>query len=495
MTHALRTIVAVTLVVLFAFVASAAPPAAASDRPAGAELAGPWQGSLDLGEIRLRLVFHLEAAHDGGYTATLDSPDQGATGIPASRVAVDEGAVEIEVAAIGGAYSGRLAADGESVEGEWRQGGTTLPLRLERVDGVAEVRRPQEPRPPYPYTEEEVTVEVPKADGVTLAGTLTLPPGDGPHPAVVLVSGSGPQDRDETLAGYRPFLVLADHLGRRGVAVLRLDDRGVGGSTGSTPESTLGDRADDALAAVRYLRGRSEVDGTRVGLVGHSEGGWVAPLVAVEAPDRVAFVVMLAGPAQSPRDLLRSQRRALLEAQEVDGTTVTALLTLQERAFAVLDETPDPAAARSRIEGLREAVLADLPEDQRAGLAAYFADRPEAERGLMVETVTTPWFRDLLAFDPAPVLRRLDVPLLALYGDRDLQVPAAENAPLLRRMLGEDRGGEHTVRVLPGRNHLFQPSETGLPAEYFIIETTIDPEVLELVGDWIAETAGRGRPM
>jgi hypothetical protein len=453
---------------------------------AGIDYAGIWQGTLSVGETRLRVVFHVEEAEDGSLDATMDSPDQGAKGIPISRVTVEGEAIRLEVDAINAAYVGRRA-DTNRIEGHWKQGGLELPLTIERVEEAVEIRRPQEPKAPFPYAEEAVELRV--SDAVSLAGTLTLPGGSGPHPAVVLVSGSGPQDRDETLAGHRPFLVLADDLARRGIVVLRFDDRGVGGSSGSTMESTLADRAHDSLAAVRYLRERPEVDPGRVGLIGHSEGGWVLSLSATEAPDEVAFLVMLAGPAQSPRDLLQSQQRALLEANGAGPAMIEAMQAMTAHVFEILASTPDTDEAAERLVRLSEELGPKLSEESRRALDEYLAQQPEAMREATRRTVNTAWFRDLVAFDAEPPLRGVTQPLLALYGGSDLQVPADENRALLEKLLGDD--ARHTIRVFPKLNHLFQPSETGLPTEYGAIETTIAPPVLEAIGGWIVDTASR----
>lgn len=449
--------------------------------PAPARFDGTWQGSLSVNGARIRVVFHVSRSDDDTLAASLDSPDQGATGIPVDSVAVDGDSIRFDVGAINAAYTGKLSGEG-SIAGTWRQGGVELPLEVTRTEEPVALARPQEPEPPYRYDEEAVKLAA--GERVELAGTLTLPRGERPYPGVVLVTGSGPQDRDEAIAGHRPFLVLADALTRRGIAVLRLDDRGVGGSSGSTLDSTLEDRADDTLAALRLLRRRAEVDPARVGLLGHSEGGWVIPIVASRVPDEVAFLVMLAGPAQSPRDLLRSQEPVLLEAMGADPATISAVRKLNEQVFDILRETPDRAEARERIGRAREEVDARLIEVERQALDEYLAEQPDSAREAQQRTANTAWFRDLIAFDPEPYLRATEQPLLALYGSNDLQVPAEENASLLEQILAERPG--YSVHVLDGHNHLFQQSETGLPAEYALIDTTIEPAVLELIGDWIA---------
>jgi dipeptidyl aminopeptidase/acylaminoacyl peptidase len=260
-------------------------------------LVGRWEGSLDTGAGQLPIVFNITRGEDGSLTATMDSPAQGAFGIPVTAVSLEGSAVSLEVAAVAGGYAGTLSEDGSSIAGTWSQGPASLPLDVTRSDGdgAASVPdRPQEPALPLPYPWEEVRVPNPAA-GVELAGTLTLPQGPGPFPGVVLVSGSGPQDRDEALMGHRPFYVLSDHLTRQGIAVLRYDDRGVGESTGSFAAATSEDFTADALAAVSFLRDHPRVSPDAVGIVGHSEGGLIAPMAAIRS-DEVAFIVMMPGP-------------------------------------------------------------------------------------------------------------------------------------------------------------------------------------------------------
>lgn len=477
------------LAMLFCLALSLAVPAAvvAQESP----WVGAWQGTIVAGANRLRIIFHITNSTDGGLGATMDSPDQRVAGVPVAKVTVNGDSIRLDMPAIssGAVYAGRRLQHPERIEGEWRQGGAVVALDLERTDGEVDVeRRPQDPEPPYPYREEPVEIE---ASGVRLAGTLTLPTADEPVAAVVLISGSGAQDRDEAMAGHRPFLVLADRLTRSGVAVLRMDDRGVGGSTGSTFGTTLRERAADVLAMVRFLAARPEVDPERIGLLGHSEGGWVAPLAATEAPDEVAFLVLLAGPAQSPRDNVLSTRRTMLAAHGADEETIAAVVALNRAAFEVLDETPDSAAAASRLGAIEAELMSELPDAQARALEAYLDAQPDGARAQTRRVANTVWFRDLLAYDPEPALRRLTQPVLAIFGEHDVQVLAAENAPVLARLLDADARPDRTVRVLPGLNHLLQPSRTGLPEEYATIDTTIASPVLAMVVDWIEDHSTR----
>ncbi|MGH7127500.1 MAG: alpha/beta hydrolase family protein, partial [Planctomycetaceae bacterium] len=282
---------------------SAASVRASSQDP----LAGDWTGALDVGGTQLRLVFHIGPEEDGNRTGTMDSPDQGTTGLPIATVALADSTVRMTMPAMSGSYEGRLSADGKTIDGTWTQGGSSLPLKLEKsAASVEPPSRPQEPKPPFPYASQDITYPNDASTGVTLAGTLTMPEAGGPFPAVVLVSGSGPQNRNEELLGHKPFLVLSDALTRRGIAVLRYDDRGVASSTGAFATATSEDFAGDALAGVRYLKTRPEIDPGRIGIIGHSEGGLIAPIAAARSDD-VAFIVLMAGPGVTGEEILYLQ--------------------------------------------------------------------------------------------------------------------------------------------------------------------------------------------
>ncbi|HEX5725200.1 MAG TPA: CocE/NonD family hydrolase, partial [Longimicrobiaceae bacterium] len=337
-----------------------------------------------------------------------------------------------------------------------------------------------------PYREE--AVEFASAGGVRLAGTLTLPPGRGPHPAVVLVSGSGPHDRDGAMMGHRPFLVLADHLTRSGVAVLRVDDRGTGGSEGSFADATLEDFADDVLGAVRYLEGRREVARGRIGLAGHSEGAVVAPLAAARPESGVAFVVMLAGTGVPGDSILRLQTDLLMRASGIPPERSARLADAQVRMFGALRRAPDGDEAARRLREAATAFVGEFSEEERRA-AALTVEQVEA----LVRSLLTPALRTLLDHDPAAVLRGLAVPVLALNGGRDLQVPPKENLDAIAAALESGGNRDFSVVELPGLNHLFQSAATGAPHEYARIEETFSPDALRLVSGWIAERFGRAR--
>jgi hypothetical protein len=429
---------------------------------------GSWVGTLDAAGQELRLVFHIVRDDAGQLSGTMDSPDQGAYGLALSAVEEGEdGSVRFEFSMAAAEFMGRFSDDRRTIDGSWAQGGASLPLVLERTDAEA-LARPQEPEPPFPYEALDVEFENPAA-GIRLAGTFTIPAGDGPYPAVALLSGSGPQDRNSTVFGHRPFLVLSDYLTRHGIAVLRFDDRGIGSSTGNFAVATTPDFAGDALAAVAFLQARSEVDPEKIGLVGHSEGAIVAPMAANQGGD-VAFAVLLASTGVNGRELLVMQAKAMNRAAGLPEAVIEQRAEVQENVLdvAVIAENDSVAAEQART------ILAD------AGLTG---DAAEGQ----IRWLLSPWMKYFLVYDPLPALRDLSIPVLALNGEKDTQVPPTENLWPVEEALKEGGNPDVTAEVLPGLNHLFQAAETGLPTEYAGIEETFSPAALEKIATWILE--------
>jgi uncharacterized protein len=444
------------------------------------EWAGSWRGVLDVpGPTGLTLVVHLEAGDP--YTATLDSPAQGAMGIPVQEVEIEGDRITLRLPGIGAHYEGvRVGPD--RIEGAWTQGGATFSLDLERTEeGSALPPRPQEPIPPFPYQVEEVVFPNEGA-GIRLAGTLTHPTDGGPFAAAILITGSGPQDRDEALMGHRPFLVLADHLTRAGIAVLRVDDRGVAESEGDFASATSRDFATDVEAALDFLLDHPAIDPTRIGLIGHSEGGLIAPMVA-NARDEVAYIVLLAGPGLAGHELLGLQGRAILEAGGVPPELVEISARLQRELF-------DHALADGDdFDAILSEFLAEISTEERAQLGIP-AGSEEAWKAAQASAIRTPWMREFLRHDPRDDLERVQVPVLALIGSLDLQVPPAENLAEIEAALARAGNEEVTLMELPGLNHLFQTATTGHPSEYASIEETLAPEALDAISSWLIERFG-----
>lgn len=467
------------MLIALALLSVAGTRANAEDKPAP-NIAGTWQGSLDLTVVKLRLVVEFKEKEGGGYTATMDSPDQNAFGIPIDEVTLADKTVKFTIKALGGAYEGRLADDGKQIDGKWSQGGSSLAMVLKPGEKVGPPKRPQEPKPPFPYNAEEVSYENKEA-GIKIAGTLTLPKEGGPFPAVLLISGSGPQDRNEEIMGHKPFLLWADYLTRRGIAVLRVDDRGVGGTSGKPGEATIEDHAVDALAGVAYLKSRSDIDPKRIGLMGHSEGGLVAPVAAVKSQD-VAFIVMLAGTGVNGEQILYSQGKLIAKAAGASDEAAAQNEEMQKKIFAIVKETEDPAAAALKLAAVVLELKANLTEEQKKAVEAS-AGLAEAQ----LKMVLSPWFRHFLTYDPKPVLEKVKCPVLAICGEKDLQVDPKLNLPPIEAALKAAGNSDYTVKELPGLNHLFQASQTGAISEYQQIEETINPAALEVVSAWLQQ--------
>lgn len=429
------------------------------------DLGGVWEGRISVHGQSIRIVFRIDAAGN----AVMDSPDQGARNIAVERPTVEGGAVRFVVPVIRGQFEGTRSDDGQTLTGVLSQGGVTLPLVLTRVAATAILAsRPQTPAPPFPYRSETVAFDNPAAPGVRLAGTLTLPEGPGPFPAAVLISGTGPQDRDETIEGHKAFAIWADALTRRGVAVLRYDDRGVAASTGNYGAATQADFALDVKAAFDWLAARPGIDRARIGLIGHSEGGTFAPL-AMQDGAQAAWLVMLAGPAVSGGEIIQEQQRRMAAAAGLPAEEVERSNAFQRRVMAAVAANADDAGAvRREVEAL---LLEGGRTPQEAAQAAA--------------VMSGDWYRGMVAHDPAESIRMIHVPMLAVYGAKDLQVPADQNAPAILRLKPDA-----DVVVLPGLNHLFQLAGTGLVVEYGQIETTLDPSVIQTVVDWVAARSG-----
>lgn len=448
-------------------------------KPAGNEQV--WEGKLRAGGLfSLRLVLHVVKDKAGAFTATLDSPDQGAKGLKVDSIVLDKTKLTFSMKTIAAEFDGELKNDGTEAAGTWTQGGVSRSLTFKKTDKATEVRRPQTPKPPFPYKSDEVTYKN-EAGGVTLAGTLTVPDGPGPFPAVLLISGSGAQDRDESLLGHKPFAVLADALTRRGVAVLRVDDRGVGGSTGKTSESTSEDFADDALAGVAFLKSRPKINPKAIGLIGHSEGGLVAPMAATRSND-VAFIVLMAGTGLPGEEILYLQGRLIAEAMGAQKDALDKQRAFQGRLFQIIKTEPDAKKAATKLrEAAKDAVNA-LPDGQKKD-----AGDVDALIKSQLAMVESPWFRYFLTYDPRPTLAKVRCPVLALVGEKDLQVPPKENLAAIENTLKNAGNRRVTVKELPGLNHLFQTCKTGNVTEYAEIEETIAPAALTQIGDWVLD--------
>lgn len=443
-------------------------------------ITGSWNGLLKVQGMQLRLVINIQQA-ENGYKATMDSPDQGAKGIPVDLVTFTNDTLKFEVKMIGVTYNGVLGSD-NVIKGTFTQMGMSLPLDLTTTKIEKEkVVRPQEPKKPYPYYTEEVKF-INSIDGDTLAGTLTLPAKKGKYPVVVLISGSGAQNRDEELMGHKPFLVIADFLTRNGIGVLRYDDRGTAQSTGDFQKATSVDLANDAEAAVSYLLTRKEINKKKIGLMGHSEGGIIAPMVAARNK-KVAFIVMLAGPGMRGKELLILQSDAIAKASGVPDEQRIANKNMNAEMYHVILNSTDTVNLRSNLTRTMKGNLKENPKLMEGATE----EQINATVNQTVNLLVSPWMQFFIKYDPVPMLKKVQCPVLALNGSKDLQVPPFENLALICKTFTESGNKKLTAIELPGLNHLFQECTTGLPAEYATIEQTFSPKALDEILKFIRQ--------
>ena len=450
--------------------------------PVDVEIEGIWQGTLKFSGTELQIIFTISRSADKILTATMDVPEQGASAVPIDEIIFENRNVRLEIIPIEGIFEGKLAEDGKKIDGNWSQGGMSLPLLLERAVAKTTLNRPQEPEEPFPYKVEEVIFKNHDAD-IILAGTLTFPSSEEPFPAVLLLSGSGPQDRDEAVFGHRPFLILADYLTRKGLVVLRVDDRGVGGSSGNFEEATAEDYAADAMAGVAYLKSRKEINRELIGLIGHSEGGLIASMSAAKSSD-IAFVVLIASPGLPIVEMEYSEQARGLKANGADENFIARNQALQENLFEVLRQETDGEAVHNKFISIITEFFEALSEEERkiAGLSkenlkTYIQDQ--------VQRLHSPWFRFYLPYDPGSTLRKVTCPVLAINGEKDQQVPSKDNLNAIKQALEVGGNNNYIIKELPGLNHLLQTAETGSISEYGKIEETMSPSALQIIGDWI----------
>lgn len=428
---------------------------------------GKWQGNLEVPGVTLKINFNI-SEKDGGYVATMDSPDQGAFGIPFTETKVSGSDLYMEISAAKIAYDGQMI--GDSIVGTFQQNGMQFPMNLHRVQSdQPQYNRPQTPKPPFPYLIEEVTFPNKQA-GINLAGTFTIPNAGGKFPTVVLITGSGPQNRDEEIMGHKMFWVLADYLTRNGIAVLRVDDRGVGKSGGSFASATSKDFETDVVSALEYLKNRKEVDLKNLGLIGHSEGAMIAPMVAQDFKG-LNFLVLYSAPAINGKELILLQKKTIEQKMDIPETEIEKGQKIFGGAYNILIHSP---------EGM----------DLQDSLKQYFSKElgnqvPDEKLDALIQQLNTPWMRYMLQMNPDVDLKKLKNPILVINGENDLQVPYEQNSKALQEIVKSSGNKRFDVIHLPKLNHLLQESNTGLPQEYGTITQTISPEVLKITLDWI----------
>lgn len=448
-----------------------------------------WKGTLKAAGKTFDFQFRVFEDGEGTHFAKLDSFSESLFGIPCEIEHNEEG-ILVTIPSTRAKYSGTLSDDGQIIEGNWLQSGGKFPLELERIPLDAtrstELKRPQTPQPPFDYDVEDFLVKVHDVDpkyeaDVELAGTLTSPHGDGPFPTLILISGSGPQDRDETIYEHKPFLVIADYFAQKGYAVIRFDDRGVAKSKGSFATATSADFANDVEALFLWAKTCPKVDSKKIVLVGHSEGGLIAPMVASRQKE-IAGVIMLAGPGVSGDRIILNQSRKISKVAGMPD----AILDMQENMLTMLLKHLNSGA--------------EVDDDLKESIQAAFSELTDQQRekfqldGVAEATIAklnSPWMRFFINYDPKESLSKTACPILSIIGENDLQVEKELNFPAIEAAVKSGDNQDFVQITLPKLNHLFQRSDTGAPGNYIKIEQTLDASLLNAMSEWLETRTGK----
>ena len=461
-------------------------------------ITGTWQGTLDVQGNQIPLVFHIKKDSTNKWIAAFDSPSQHAFNLPCSEVILKDDSIILMMAIINGKYAGQLNKDKTQITGSWFQGAGTLPLTVKKTSETATVKeqkRPQTPRPPFPYHSNDVVYT--NADqSIQYGGTLTYPKTDSlknsakinSYPAVILITGSSQQDRDETLFDHKPFAVIADYLTRRGFVVLRVDDRGIGKTTGIFSEATTMDFAKDLEAGLDFLEKQPMVNKNKIGLIGHSEGGMIAPIVADERKE-IKFIILLAGPGIPIIDLMQQQMEAVSIS---NGASIVDARANGQLMRIVWDEAAKNEDSATTIRYIRIKIDSWSKTLDTAMLAKFKSQDTAAINNQITQALTalnSRWYRYFISFNPQPYLEKLDCKVLALNGSKDVQVIAASNLKGIKQSLQKSKSPKYDVIEIPGLNHLFQSCIRCNPSEYNDLEESFSPVALEMMGNWLQKNA------
>jgi pimeloyl-ACP methyl ester carboxylesterase len=447
-----------------------------------AKLHGTWEGKINVG-ITMRVVFRFEDSA-GHLIAFTDSPDQGVKNIPCSNVRVNGDSIYLEVPSAHGSYSGRFTCD-SAISGQLLQG-TAIALNIRKVTAIEVLYRPQTPVPPFAYRSEDIEYDS-KDKTMHYGATLTIPPGKGPFPAVVLITGSGAQNRDEEIAGHKPFAVLADYLSNRGIMVLRVDDRGMGKTSRGPETATTLDFAGDVSVSLDYLKSRPEANPKKLGLMGHSEGGLIAPMLAAGRND-IGFIILLAGPGQKTITLLEEQNAALRAAVGIKPGAIAAYTSIYRDMITHIVQAPDITAAEKEATA-RFAKWRDSTNKNYVLVTCGVYNDSTAQNFVRSFTAATysPWMRYFIQANPQVYLEKLHCKVLALNGSKDLQVIAKTNLPAIEAALKKSKSPSYEVKEIPGLNHLFQSCKKCTVQEYGELTETFSPTALAIIGDWLSK--------
>lgn len=462
---------------------------------AAQHITGNWEGTLDVNGTELTVVFHIVKDSAGKLTGTFDSPKQMAYGLKCSNISATDDSVLIEMKAFGAKYNGLFSTDKKNLTGSWGQGGMSLPLNLKKTSDVAivqEMKRPQTPKPPFTYFTEEVSYT--NADNsVKFGATFTRPSiwadkvKEIKYPVALLITGSGQQDRDETLFEHKPFAVIADHLAKQGIATLRVDDREKGKTTGKFMSSTTLDFAKDVEAGIEYLKTRQDIDIRNIGLIGHSEGGMIAPMVASKRKD-IKFIVLLAGPGVPIIELMEQQTVDVALANGITKDEVEKFRPVYKPVMmAAINESDSATAAKKIIDIISG--WKQKTDSVTVKNTTGITDKASLDEfaNSVISQVKQPWFNYFIKFKPENYLSNVRCAVLALNGEKDIQVAAAPNLEAIRKIMVEKMVKTFKVQALPGLNHLFQHCTACSAQEYAQLEETFSAEALGIISSWIKE--------
>ncbi len=446
------------------------------------DISGKWLGTLNIMNNKLRVGFTIER-RDTIYISKMDSPDQNAFDLPTNKTSFINSKLEIAASGLGVNYEGVL--EGDSINGTFKQGGISFPLILKRNEKPM-FNRPQEPQSPFPYKSEEVTFEN-KKDNITLAGTLTMPNTNGIFPAVILIAGSGPNDRDENILGHKPFLVIADYLTKNGFAVLRYDKRGVGSSKGDFKLATIDDFTADAKSAIDFLKNNSKIDKKQIGVIGHSEGGIVASMLAANNKKDIAFVVLMASPGISGIEIIMKQNEISMQQSGMEVENIERIQKMNREIFENMLDWENTEINRNDLRDRLRQLWEQLP------ILIKLQQKKEVFVRNQFNAIVLPGYRSFLKSQPEKFIQKISAPVLAVNGEKDMQVDSQENLSAIKNALEKEGKFKHEIKSYPDLNHLFQECETGQADEYGKIEQTISPQVLEDITNWLKKQTSQNQ--
>lgn len=442
------------------------------------KLDGYWLGQLNVQGQTMRIAFNI-SNQEGHYSTTMDSPDQKAKDIPAKTISMTKENIEVSIPQMGVNFTGELILKNK-IKGIFKQGQFQIPLELEKVKHLASnLSRPQNPIKPYPYDSEDITFENKKSN-ISLSGTLTKPKQGGAFPCIILISGSGAQNRDEEILGHKPFLVLADHFTKLGFAVLRYDDRGTNQSEGDFHTATSLDFAEDVESALAFLKTRKDIDHHKIGLIGHSEGGLIAPMVATNHPTEISFIVLLAGTGVIGKEIILDQIEAINRSNGETESQISNSLYMSKVIFDYLESIQDNEN--------RKDLLTKFIKDQINNNSKFKLPKDVTAKQFIksqVPSLSSDWMNFFLFYNPQETLSKVTCPILAINGDKDQQVTSELNIPIIKKIIEQNQPNTNKAIILPNLNHLFQECKTGSPNEYENIKQTFSPLALQAISNWL----------